>query len=94
MIYVTCFHRIHPIWIIPPHDLPANFTENGRACFRFTVELSNVRPSEMAITMRRHGSCAKDRMLQLVGGKNFQYFINADNRIMMEADPIGYQPSQ
>jgi hypothetical protein len=87
-IYVTSYHRIHPIWIVPPRDLPANYTENGKALFPFTVELSNVWPSEMTITMRRHGSCTKDRMLQL-GGKNFQYFVDADNITMMEADPMG-----
>jgi hypothetical protein len=88
-IYVTSYHRIHPIWIVPPHDLPANYiADNGQALFPFTVELSNVWPSEMTITMRRHGSCTQARMLQLAG-KNFQYFVDADNRTMMEADPMG-----
>jgi hypothetical protein len=87
-IYISSYHRIHPIWIVPPPDLPANYTENGKALFPFTVELSKVWPSEMTITMRRHGSCTKDRMLQL-SGKNLQYFVDADNRTMMEANPMG-----
>jgi hypothetical protein len=89
-IYVSSYQRIHPIWIVPPKDLPANFIENEKIRFPFTVELSNVWPStsEMTVTMRRHGSCTKDRRTQLAG-KNLQYFVDGDNRTMMEVDPMG-----
>jgi len=87
-IYVSSYHRIHPIWIVPPGDLPVNYTENGMTVFPFAVQLRNVWPSNLTVTMRRHGSCTKDRMLQLAG-KNLQYFVDADNRTIMESEPMG-----
>lgn len=86
-VYVTSYQRVHPIWLNPPPDLPEIFTD-GKESFPFAVSLPGLWDNPFNVTMRRYGSCSSDRNIQKAG-KNLQYFIDADDRTVMEVDPMG-----
>lgn len=77
-IYLGSYHRMTPLWVVPPVHLPPNET----------MTVPGLWESSLAVTMRTFGSCSKDREVQRKG-KNLNYFVDADNRTMMEVSPKG-----
>jgi hypothetical protein len=79
-IYVGSYHRMTPLWLVPPSEniVPSNAT----------IQLANLWESSMKITLRSFGACTKDREIQRKG-KNLNFFVDAENRTMMEMFPKG-----
>jgi hypothetical protein len=76
---VGSYHRMTPLWLVPP---PSSVPSNA------TIQVPNLWESNMKITLRSFGSCTKDREIQ-IKGKNLNYFVDAENRTMMEMFPKG-----
>jgi hypothetical protein len=79
-IYVGSYHRMTPLWLVPPP--PSSVPSNA------TIQVPNLWESNMTVTLRSFGSCTKDREIQRKG-KNLNYFVDAENRTMMEMFPKG-----
>ena len=79
-IYVASYHRIFPIWIVPPLH----------TSFETVVHHSMFQKNEgnMPVTFRKFAACTADRATQK-GGKNLNYFVDAHKRTVLELEPMG-----
>jgi hypothetical protein len=86
-IYVGSYHRMTPLWLVPP-VLPSTITDNDGVPSNATIQVPNMWESNMTVWLRTFGACTKDREIQRKG-KNLNFFVDADNRTMMEMFPKG-----
>lgn len=90
-IYVGSYHRMTPLWLVQPpvalfennsHGVPGVVPSNA------TIQAPNLWKSHMTVFLRTFGSCTADREIQRKG-KNLNYFVDAENKTMMEMFPAG-----
>jgi hypothetical protein len=75
-IYVGSYHRMTPLWLIPP-VLPSILDIDGVPS-NATIQVPNVWESNMTVWLRTFGACTKDREIQRKG-KNLNFFVDGDN---------------
>lgn len=79
-IYISSFATIHPLWIIPPvsekiFSLPSIYP-------------SHLTSRNFTVAIRQMGSCTRDGRAQS-RGKNLNYFVDSQNRTVLELEPMG-----
>ncbi|GAX18897.1 hypothetical protein FisN_8Hu114 [Fistulifera solaris] len=76
-MFISSFASIHPLWIIPPAS-------------EKVVYLRSIRQnrSDFTVAIREMASCTRDGRTQS-RGKNLNYFVDAQNRTVLELEPMG-----
>jgi hypothetical protein len=79
-IYISSFASIHPLWIMPPAS-------------EKVVSLRSIRQNQsysqhFTVAIRKIASCTRDGRTQS-RGKNLNYFVDAQNRTVLELEPMG-----
>jgi hypothetical protein len=81
-LYLTGTNLITPIWVNLPKDLPYDLKKKDIKVLRDMFKKDHSAPS---LSVRNFASCCTSKTCN---GKNFNYFVGANDTILAEANPI------